>query len=363
MSWKKWIVALSTVVFTTQFAPANAGGYNNDCGSDCGYDNDCGFSLCDCDPCEGWSVYADYLLWRVRKCDLDYAFTSVDDWITGGYSVDPSYDSGFRIGVLKACGDVDFGVHYTWFQSKDSDSVNAADLGVTLGQNKIVAGGSFLGADPIALASSEYTFELNQLDIEMGYHLEVSDCLAARLFTGFRFANIKQHQDSVYSNDALDPYAESNTAAAVDIVHQKSDVDFYGLYLGNKASYKVSDCFDFFGGFSLGIGVGDFSNAYDHYGRAIGGVADFDQANYFDGDCWKSVGVLDLNLGITFPLCNICCTDWAFSVGYEFHHWFNFNSFTDVFHDNDPGNTSGLISSHCCDLGYDGLFVRLSAAF
>jgi hypothetical protein len=358
MSWKKWIVALSTVVFTTQFAPASA----SSCNSDCGSSSDCGFSLCDCDPCEGWSVYADYLYWRVRRCDLDYAFVrNGADYITDVYDVNPSYDSGFRVGVLKACGDLDFAVHYTWFQGKDDDSLNtlSVDNGSVIGQTKLNPGAVFVGS--IAVAGSEYKVELNQVDIEAGYHLEISDCLASRLFAGFRYANIKQHQDTVYSSDASDIYAKINTAAEVDIVYQETDIDFYGLYFGNKASYKVCDCFDFFAGFSLGIGVAEGENTFSHYGKSSGGSSDYTYGDYVDNDCWRAMGVLDLNVGITFPLCNICCTDWAFSVGYEFHHWFNSSSFTDVSHI--EGHTDAWINSHCCDLGFDGLFVRLSAAF
>ena len=33
----------------------------------------------ECDPCDGWSVYADWLYWRTRKCDLDYAISINDD--------------------------------------------------------------------------------------------------------------------------------------------------------------------------------------------------------------------------------------------------------------------------------------------
>lgn len=357
MSWKKWIVALSTVVFTTQFAPASAG----DC-YECDSGSDCGFSLCDCDPCEGWSVYADYLLWRVRKCDLDYAYKIEGDLAKGLYSVDPSYDSGFRVGVLKACDDVDFGVHYTWFQSKDNDSIDVSSAGFALGQTLLSNDNSsmFLDGSPIQYAGSEYKFELNQIDVEAGYHLEVSDCLASRVFGGFRYANIKQKSETVYANDAADIYADSNSSAFVDVLHRKSDLDFYGLYLGNKASYSFSDCFDFFGGFSLGIGVGEFTQTFDHYGKNPGGVTAYTPGDYLDDSCWKSVGVLDLNLGITFPLCNVCCTDLAFSVGYEFHHWFNLSSFSNFY---ETGSDSATIDQHCCDLGYDGLFVRLSAAF
>lgn len=349
MSWKKWIVALATVVTTTSFAPASAA----DC-YDCDTGSDCGFSLCDCDPCEGWSVYADYLYWTVRRCDLDYAF-SYDGTINGLYSVCPSYDSGFRIGVLKACGDVDFGVHYTYFKGKDSAYVTNENN--SIGQTRLNPGTFQIADGDIELATAGYSVELNQLDLELGYHLEVSDCLAARLFTGFRFANIKQDLATIYSEDLNDPLGES-TANEAEFGYFRTEIDFYGLYLGNKASYKVSDCFDFFGGFSLGIGVGEVEQKYAHLYQP-GGQAELDERDYFSGNCWKAMGVLDLNLGVTFPLCNVCCTDWALSFGYEFHHWFNASDFASVTRDMDGAD----FSAGCCDLGFDGLFVRLSAAF
>ncbi|CCB90864.1 MOMP-like family protein [Waddlia chondrophila 2032/99] len=365
MSWKKWIVALSTVVFSTQFSPANAGSY-----SSCDTGSDCGFSFCDSDPCEGWSIYADYLYWRPRKCDLDYAITYIENgselqeaFATGLSGICPSYDSGFRIGILKAFGDLDFGVHYTWFRSKDGSSINNVGEDFLILPTKI-GGASLFVTDGIQLAASDYKIELNQVDVELGYHLELSDCLAARLFSGFRYANIKQTQDSVYSSNINDQFAESSLNQ-VDVIHQKADLDFYGLYVGNKASYKICDCFDFFGGLSLGIGVGEVSQDFDHKGKSIGGT-DYTQADLVNESCWKSIAVLDLNVGITFPLCNVCCTDLAFSVGYEFHQWFNLGGFTSLSRTVDSEGEAagrGLVSSNCCDLGFDGLFVRLSAAF
>ncbi|ADI37441.1 MOMP-like family protein [Waddlia chondrophila 2032/99] len=356
MSWKKWIVALSTVVFSTQFSPASAGNYYN-----CDTGSDCGFSFCDSDPCEGWSIYADYLYWRPRRCDLNYAFTTLDTenenlaFVTGLSGICPSYDSGFRIGILKAFGDLDFGVHYTWFRSKDGSSINNVGEDFIIGQTKVI---SPFVTDPIELAASDYKVELNQIDAELGYHLELSDCLAARIFSGFRYAKIKQSQNSVYSSDINDQYANSNPLAQVDVIQQKADLDFYGLYVGNKASYKICDCFDFFGGLSLGIGVGDVSQRIDQQGKADGGPdVEFAQGDLVSTSCWKSIAVLDLNVGITFPLCNVCCTDLAFSVGYEFHQWFNVSDFIAF-----PFGNYG-VDSHCCDLSFDGLFVRVSAAF
>jgi len=117
---------------TTQFAPASA---------DCYESNDCGFSLCDCDPCDGWSVYADWLYWRTRKCDLDYAISINDDIFDKLHSVCLDWDSGFRVGVLKACGDVDFGIHYTSFNT----SASSYELDLIQSENNFDLLGTRLG--------------------------------------------------------------------------------------------------------------------------------------------------------------------------------------------------------------------------
>ncbi len=365
MSWKQWIVALSTVVLTTQFTPANA--------DYCDSSRDCGFNFCDCDPCEGWSIYADYLYWRVRNCDLDYAvkFDPTTGYTTKLYEVDPSYDSGFRVGLLKACNDMDFAIHYTYFKSKDRD--HAYDSDGHLGRTRL-SDPAFTTNGDIQYASGGYKVQLNQIDVEAGYHTELTDCFASRLFGGFRYANIKQHLVSHYEEDHTAP-----TSNPEDYVYQSSDMDFYGLYLGAKTSYNICDCFDVFGGLSLGLGVGDFDRSYKGKGsvHAVDASSStsshptYTETSHISNDCWRSVGVLDLNVGITFPLCNVCCTDWALSFGYEFHHWFNTGGFLTYNEERDPntvGETTTIhslmhVDHHASDVGFDGLFVRLSAAF
>jgi hypothetical protein len=368
MSWKKWMVALATFAVTTQVTPASADRYDNCCPS-----SDCGFSFCDMDPCDGWSIYVDWLYWRTRKCDLDYAvsgslvdFGPVDDILAvdSVHSVHPSWDSGVRFGVLKSLGDMDVGIHYTYFQSKDSNSA-------TPGGDFILLPTLFnsFGLLP-ATASGTYDVTLHQVDVEAGYHLEVSDCLAGRMFTGFRYANIEQknrHRASVVVDDLLGLIGPAAS------LNRKVDMDFYGLYLGSKASYKMFDCLDFFGGFSIGVGAAEFDRSLSTevtLGPDGELLPDFLTTSDLSDSCWKTVTVVDLNVGVTFPVCTFCCVDWAFSVGYEFHHWIGtldfLNKVTDSTVDLDGlGIIGGAqhFDRHTDNIGFDGLFVRVSAAF
>ncbi len=347
------MVALATVMVTTQVTPASA----QNCGSYECETNDCGFSLCDCDPCDGWSIYADWLYWNTRKCDLDYAVTFGSGEESGNIKslngVCPSWDSGFRVGILKACGDVDFGVHYTYFKSTDSAHVETEN---TIGITQI--GDEFIGLSTVDYAGASYDLTLNQIDLEMGYAMEVSDCLAARLFSGFRYASIDQKFNVTYAESAGD-LKGTGTGNGVDRVIKKNDMDFYGLYLGSKASYSVSDCFDFFGGMSFGIGAAEFSRGFTH--TYTDGGTDWVYPVTLADDCWRVVSVMDFNLGLTYHLSDCLCADWAFSVGYEFHNWLDAQDFIGFHSGEDSGELH--LDRHTENLGFDGLFVRVSAAF
>ncbi len=356
MFWKKWLVALATVMVTTQVTPASA----QNCGSYECETNNCGFSLCDCDPCDGWSLHADWLYWNTRKCDLDYAFTfgtgEASGHIESLKSVCPSWDCGFRVGLQKMCGDMDFGVHYTYYKSTSKSSTDNTHHGIARSQ----IGGEFAATSDgnIGYASGGYDLLLNQIDFEIGYGMEMSDCLAARLFSGLRYASINQKFNLRYSESITDHRGEG-TGNGVDVVSKRNDMDFYGLYLGSTATYSFIDCFDFFGGLSFGIGATEFGRGYTH-SYTDGGTPWIEDV--VAGDCcWRVVSVIDFNFGLTYYLKNCLCSDWAFSVGYEFHNWLDAQDFIGFHSGDDSGELH--LDRHTENLGFDGLFVRVSVLF
>jgi len=143
------------------------------------------------------------------------------------------------------------------------------------------------------------------------------------------------------------------------LVKYKNDMDFYGLYLGSKASYNVCDCLDFFGGFSWGIGAAEFDRRF-HLEFAYSEEF-FDTVSKINDNCWRVVSVIDLNVGLTYHLSDCFCADWAFSVGYEFHNWLNTSDFLNINAGEHEPNFH--LDHHTENLGFDGLFVRISAAF
>lgn len=347
MSLKKWMMALTALIMTTQTAPAQA--------------EDCGFDLCACDPCEGWTVYADYLYWKPRTCNLDYVIVSEEEnVVTALKGVCPKWESGFRVGVQKACEDIYFGVHYTYFDSNAFSSIQADGhlLPTLAGQRQ-----TNFGAGNVRYAEAEYGVTFNQIDIEAGYLMEVNNCLEATPHLGFRFASIDQSLEAAYSADRNYPDHRHDPSDRSYELYKKNDADFYGFSFGSKASYTFCDCVNLFGDLTYGIGVADIDRNY------IGYRIDPSQkenkieksANLSTDCCWKSATFLDLTFGVSFPMCGICGVDWAIAVGYEFHHWNGLEGFLDY----DSGNAASEshIDHHSNSVGFDGLFVRIATTF
>lgn len=347
------LFALAALVVCTQVNPVYGNYYNcNDY-----YDNSCGFSICDCDPCNEWSIYSDWIFWRTRRCDLDYAFPSSGSTNFKGKvkSVDPCYESGFRVGLLKECGDVDFGLHYTYFSVSESDTTKDTENGF-LARTRI--GNPFATTFNafIEFTKGDYDLNFNLFDLEAGYHTELTECLHGRLFGGLRFAFIDQDFDVLYAQEAD---KTDGDGAPVDIVKHRWDMDAYGLYFGGKTTYSLNDCFSLFGSFSTGVLVAEFDRKFTF--KTTNGSSPFEEKINLKDDCWKVVSNLDLALGIQYQLCNFCCTEWAISLGYEFHHWINTPGLL-TYISGDTSDESHLDHNNE-DLGFDGFFLRLGASF
>ncbi len=347
MSWNKWIIAFTVFAASQQATAATV----DRC------DTDCGFNFCDCEPCEGWSFYADWLYWKTRKADLDYVFElDINGFITASKDVCPGWDSGFRVGVLKQCGDIDFGLRYTYFSS-DESSVTTNPNGF-LGRTQLGDHYAETTDGVIEYAGGSYDLKFNQIDIEIGHPLAFTDCINGRVFAGFRFASIDQEFDVHYARSSSD-IEGIEPQNPVDKVYKSNDMDFYGVYIGAQSTYTLSDCLDFFGSMSLGIGTAGFDRHFKIETNE-GGAAFVNKVNFGD-DCWRAVSVMDLNFGITYRLCSFLCGDWALSLGYEFHHWLNTADFISL----NSGDTSGEnhLDRHTDSLGFDGIFVRVSFAY
>ncbi len=79
-------------------------------------------------------------------------------------------------------------------------------------------------------------------------------------------------------------------------------------------------------------------------------------------DCWRMVGVYNLSFGLGYNSSYFNCMDIGISIGYEFHQWINHPDFLN-FQAEAFTDTIVSFNYHTQDLGFDGLFVRLSLGF
>jgi len=319
-------------------------------------------SLCDaCDPCDGWSAHVDWLFWKVRRSGLDYAVDGDTNTSTifSGYPygkircLEPTRDSGVRVGVFKACDDFDFGVRYTYFSADDSAGITGFNIFGTRG-HPIEAVISF---DDLDLAASKYDVELNQFDIEAGY-LFRTDCDGlVRPFAGARFASIDQSINTVY-----DELTGSTLATGqATLINEKLDMDAFGLYAGLEGTMDGWCNIGLFGRFSAGLALGEFNAEHSEYdvSAAHEGHVTGERVLHAKSDCYQIVPNWEFTVGLTYDLCDFCCVDWNLAIGYEFHEWCCLPDFINF----DDDEQIGHLARNGSSLGFDGLFVRLGASF
>lgn len=358
MELRKLFSSAAAVLAVLSMSPV----YADDCGSCEPVCDPCCPSLDYCDSCDDWTFYGDWLYWRARKCGLDYALPAEDsdNFIGKVYGPCLDYDSGYRLGFVLGCEGMDLGVRYTSYNTDafssntDANGNMAASL---VGENHLnVTNHEF------QYASGKYALDLDVFDLEASYGMEVTDELNAGLYAGFRYATLDQSFNVLYAQDSNDLNGD---ASPIDKLKLTNDMNSYGLYFGLNAGYLFCECFEFFFDFSHGVHVAEFDRSYvyktdlgeDEEEEALPLVT---EVNLKD-ECWRLVNTCDLALGLKYNLCNFLCADWDFSLGYEFHHWYNTSDFLYFV----SGDTSGEAHlDHGVDsVGFDGLFVRLGATF
>lgn len=357
---KKWVIAVVAILTLNQVVSADV------CRS-----QDHGLTCCDCDYAEGWNVYADWLHWKSDIPVPDYAASIKDDHHVIN-SLELDYDSGIRLGVrVDMCGCYYFGAEYTGYSTDPEGSVTKK-LNITKVQNILIDDTVPILADSqIKEAKGNYNLAFTQVNVEVGRDWRPSRCFTVQGFSGFRWANVESKITGVYKGE------EINESINVDVIEKKNDFDFYGIYLGSRANYSIFECLGVFGELSFGLGSTAFDRVYSHFK----GPVDVDKIDVFnkknlvdpggkpfpnneypkskDDNSWGTVSVIDLQGGIFFRLRNCLSAEWDFCVGYEYHNWMN----TLDFFDYKDGVDSKDVERKKQDLGFCGLFIRLSASF
>jgi len=309
--------------------------------------------------CEGvydseWTLYADYLYWRTRRCDLDFALQYGGDSVQPIgrelYSVEPEYNSGYRIGVVRQCDCLFFDLAYTHFHDEQKNGVQSVlidgvlDLSDTFLPTRtfVTPGGTS------TLAKSAWDLDYDVVDILAGYGLSNCGCLETYVFGGLKLAFIDQRLYTTYDREVVtltfEPYS----------VKQTYDLDAYGIDLGIGANYTLCGCFNFYGRFYYDVLLGNIDRAFIQNPELTTGVSTIDLRD----TCWAAINVANLAFGVgyDYKFCGCCVNSLSISIGYEFHKWINLLDFYQF-------NTEYSIENSSQGFGLDGLVIHFALGF
>jgi len=328
---------------------------NQGCDVSCNQCCDTGCNSC-CDLCGDWVFSVDWLRWEAQRSGLDYAIkgkSNEDSDLPDGkiHSVDLDDDSGLRLALRKQCDCWDFGLIWTSFDSSKSNSVKSSQPNIfaTRGVSK-----TNVPTDRRALkyARSKYEVDLDVYDLEWGYtHNLCGSCVSVRPFVGFEIAHLDQKIGTVYAEDE-----EILSGINAVKIREKIDMDAYGAYLGFQGNWNLGCNFSLFGDFSGAVLVGDFDIKYAEIDFTSG-----DEGNVITrlkkSPC-QGISHWDAAIGLNYDFCECCgCVDFSLAIGYEIHQWKCLPDFIQTYEDD------RLLNRNSSCLSFDGLFVRLNAAF
>lgn len=331
MSLKKLILGAAAALMITSTQPIQA---------------DC------CDLCTGWDIYADWLYWKPRGCELDYAapFNGVSS-LGNVEKLKAKYDNGFRLGLQKGCDCLDFGIEYTYFRTDRNAEVVDTANGNIAGTHLITRYTALTQGD-IQKATGDWDIQYNVLDLLAGMKMDFGSCIEARMFTGLKFAAIDQSFKSTYRGGT------GELGNILDIATQKNKLKAYGFTLGTSSRMELVECFNFFGNFSYDLLFARTKRRFQYdistdLGTTVTTLADLKD------ECYRLVSVFNFAFGIEYDLCQIFCVDSKISFGYEYHQWLN----TPGFMNHHFVSNEFTFDRHNDNLSLDGLFLRLGIHF
>ena len=273
------------------------------------YDSNCCNWLADTD------LYVDWLYWKTRSNTFPLTNLTL---LNREVTLNPEYQSGFRLGLCKEYECLDFEIRYTFFRP----DANVSDI--------------FEVDDQSVDAAIKWDLDYDQVDLIVGHKFYLSNCWTSHVFGGFTWTRLDYDID-----DKLDISDDPEQTAIAS-----NKMDAYGFNLGIDAHYQLWRCVNFFGAF--------WYNSL---------LANIDKESFvntnllFTSQAWEMISVLNLAFGFTYryPICSCMIRDVALSIGYEFHHWINL-----------PGYLVPQLSISPVginNLDFDGLFIRCNFGF
>jgi hypothetical protein len=304
-----------------------------------------------CNTCcdSEWEVYADWLYWKPRCQTLDYATPIVTVLSENGNveRVNPSYRSGFRVGLYYECDDVFYDFFYARLHTNYSNSatVVAPDALLTTRIGSVTP-----ATDASRSISADWSFHYDTVDLLVGSEMHNQcSCFHTRFFGGLKLVFIDQKFTTDYTNIATIPSTIS--------VEQKNKLDGYGINFGLGLDYDFWRCLDFFTRISGDVLLAKFDRSITGVGTTLGVASTFIG---MDDDYWNVVSAINLMFGLKYDykFDGCWCGDLGIAVGYEFHHYFGISDWLSPFQ-----TTGGGLRRDLQNLSLDGLFVRVSLGF
>ncbi|MCH9625176.1 MAG: hypothetical protein S4CHLAM123_03460 [Chlamydiales bacterium] len=295
-----------------------------------------------------WTLYADYLYWRARRCNLDFALQNGDATLPIGrdvYSVDPEYNSGYRVGVVRQCDCLYFDIAYTHFHDSETNSLIADSVAQV---DRFLPTRSFDNPESATFAKGVWDFDYDIVDAVVGYGLSNCGCLETYVFGGLKLAFIDQRLYTTYNAEIVTDTFELYS------VKQTYDLDAYGVDLGIGANYTLCGCFNFYGRFSYDVLLGNLDRKFIQNPEVIASVDVVDLRD----TCWAALNVANLAFGIgyDYKFCGCCVNSLSISIGYEFHKWINLPDFYQF-------NTDYSVENSSQGFGLDGLVIHFALGF
>lgn len=254
----------------------------------------------------GWYIFGDLLYWHADVDHADWAFKNNNTAATviagPNHSLDFKWSYGFRVGI-GANMDYDkwdTNLYYTWFQTKNSNSVGtkgpqqAADL--------------FGISTPFTQGEIDWRIHYSVIDWELGKWYYVSKHLSMRPHIGIKNAWISQH------------VRESFTMANSSSVARTSN-EFWGIGAsgGLNTTWNFATVnthrFNFFGDFAGALMYGHFEVKHK-------------EANFHPTNLSRNLlapmlsGIFGMSWDTSF---NCERNHFTWRIGYEFQYWFRQN--------------------------------------
>jgi len=235
----------------------------------------------------GWFFTADILYWHARVSGTEFAYTDNDP--SGSFpvkgrtkDVDFDWDWGLRVG-LGYNFDHDgwnFRFGYTWFENSGSSSTRGGlnSSVIPLKGSSTIVAGPYITEPPInqflfcASAKSQFGFDYQAIDLDVGRAYYISSKLSYRPFWGLKTAWIDQEQIVRYTGGkSVQSSIGENLGLSNNTVHIQDDCDFWGL--GPRVGVDSK--------WYLGYGVSIFGNVA---GALLFGLFDVDHKERYSLD-------------------------------------------------------------------------------